>query len=201
MKNLVTLTTVLILTLGALFLWDSPPQRLLKKDQITSQKQKSPPDFYIKSISAHTYNENGELNHTLTADNSFHYKREAKTELEHPKMLITREDGSLWYSEAHQGEAIQNGNIIRLHGKVKLQQFTSSKHYDTYNTQPQNQRPETEITTSQLTLKPKSKVATTKKAVTIRTPDNKVDSVGLHANLSQQQIELLSRVQGEHRVQ
>ncbi len=201
MKNLITLTTVLLLTLGALLLWDSPPQRLLKKDQITSQKQKSPPDFYIKTISAHTFNDNGKLNHTLTAKNSFHYKRAAKTELQKPSMLIVRDDGSLWYSEANQGEAIKNGKTILLNGNVKLQQFTNSDHYNTHQTQSQNNLPTTEITTSQLTLTPKSKVASTKKAVTIRTPDNKVESVGLHANLTQQQIELLSRVRGEHRVE
>lgn len=189
MKNILTLSVVLLLTLGALALWDSPPQRLLEKGQIGTISSQQPPDIYLRNTTAKSYDNSGELNHIVTASNTKHYKEKQLTELNSPALQLKQDDGAQWHASANKGSSKENGETFELNGQVILKQYS------------QDQTLETEITTSALTLQPQLKQAASDEAVIMRTPEHNIKAVGLKANLEDKQVELLSNVQGEHRVE
>ena len=193
-KWLPPLTIGLLASLFVL-LWETPPEQLLPAalfgDTAARDSATQAIATNILIGSEHrSYDDNGELESFLQAKSSRFYQLNLKhrsandyTELEAPEFVIYRERGLPWRVSARLAHSRDNAEQVDLFGDVRLWQATDAP-----------QKPE--LLTSHLVVRPKQQYAETDKPVTIRSPNEITQAIGMKADLEQEKFELLSDVRG-----
>ncbi|HYQ71497.1 MAG TPA: LPS export ABC transporter periplasmic protein LptC, partial [Gammaproteobacteria bacterium] len=116
------------------------------------------------------------------ADTMTHYPDSDQLQLQHPLIDLEQHNGNAWRISATTGETNDSGDFIRLLGEVDIRRSGISGPL--------------QIQTRDLLVKPDQSYATTDSAATITAPGNRIDSVGLEADLNKNTLELHDQVRG-----
>lgn len=190
-RNLLSLLAITVLTILFVVLWDSPPEsfRRLMDDR---DKAASYPQSYLIDVETVQYNTNGEVDYSFKAEKVSYFQPNPKrktgddyTLILAPRIEMFDADNPPWHVTAEHGKSDAQGAQIKLWGNVRV-----------WRTDEKGQI--SELSTTQLVVKPKAQYAETDKPVMISSANGKANAVGMKAYLKQQRIQLLSNVRGVH---
>lgn len=171
---------LLLITLLALWLIfhdnssDSP--------QLASELHRSS-DYAMSDFTMTVMDINGEPSRVIQGDQMTHFPSDDSTEITNPVTEFIETGQDTWVITADHGHTEGKGETILLTGNVIIT--------DKVN-------PAFKMLTEKLTLNTEFNTAYTKEPVKIHTPDGVTDSVGLHADLNDETINLHSRVKGQY---
>ena len=142
------------------------------------------PDLYVVEPHWELFDSNGELEKQLRARRLEKWAHEEATRLLEPRLELRDQRRRHWLASAEQGLAYPDQRPIHLENNVVLQR----------------QQPESDltVTTSRLLVARSGDRVETSAPVVLRTGNWHFNSIGLHADLGQQQVGLLGRVQGTY---
>lgn len=141
-------------------------------------------DLYVENMDLQLVNESGKFQYRVQAERMDHFPYDDHAELVRPVMNVFRDDRATWLIESERGEVTAGFRTVRLLGKVEIRRLESPWA-----------RPLT-IMTSDLLVTPKEKTATTQNSIVIESGRYRLESVGMHADLVNNRLELKSRVRG-----
>lgn len=190
-RNWLSITALVALTLLFITLWESPPEQF-RRDQAKTEKRPHIVTSILHDAKSTSFDAEGNLAYTFKAAETRHFQKNPKkqtakdyTEFTSPYMVLMHDPANPWYVQAKQGKARKNGTVIELWGDVIAWQIDANGE-------------RSELTTTYLRLKPEQQYAETDKPVMIDAAGSKTRAVGMKAFLQQDRIELLSRVRGIH---
>lgn len=149
-------------------------------------RERHDPDAFADDVDLRTLNALGRLEHRLRAKRLEHYPDDDSTTLEEPYLELYRPDEPTWRVRSRQGWVSSGGAEILLEGNVDVQRDGKA-----------GLRP-VHLTTSKLRVFPDRDYAETDAAVTYRTTDLEVRSLGMRAHFDTGQVELPARVRAVH---
>jgi len=175
-----TITIISLLILALLTSW-SVWQHNLNKAKANQQKN---PDSFATNVTFVKMDADGVPEQQLTAPLITHYPNDI-TDLTTPHFTLYMKNSSPWHLSANYGQLQDKGDTLVLKDNVKLEQPAGKDNL-----------PLT-MTTTELTIYPKTKYAHTQQPVTIVQPGRIVHAIGLNADANTKVIDLLSQVRAE----
>lgn len=112
-----------------------------------------------------------------------HYPKGDRTDIHMPEILFMENQKDTWVITSKLARTRGQGELIKLRGNVVITQETSD---------------EIKLETSKLNINTENSTAYTDKAVKIASPHGETNSVGLHATLKDETINLHSKVKGQY---
>ncbi len=131
-------------------------------------------------------NQQGQPYYQLTAESMIHYPEDDHSDLEKPDIIFFRKDEPPWHIAAEKGKVYQQGELVKLLGKVIIKRPPSTAN-----------EPVT-ITTYNLTVRPRDEYAETDESVHMTGNATNLKSIGMKAFLKEGRIRLLNEVKGVH---
>lgn len=168
---------------------------LLIEDYTTLKAQESVdsvsklPDYYGEGLNNRRYTDNGEFEGRLVASHSIHYPSQQLTQFQDPEIHSVAEDGEVWLIKSKEGFHLETLETITFQKDVLITSLAEAS--EDLAMQPR-------ITTSELVVFNKDKLAKTDKPVKVVSIDGQIDAVGMIIRLDQQKIEFLSQVKGRY---
>ena len=144
------------------------------------------PDAFADDFDLRTLNAQGKLKHRLWATRMEHYPDDDSTMLTMPRLELYRPGEPTWHVKSRQGWVSSGGAEVLLEGDVDVQRKGSK-----------TARP-VHLTTTKLRVFPDRDYAETDVAVTYRTTDLEIRSLGMRAHFDSGQVELPARVRAVH---
>ena len=148
-------------------------------------------DAWSEQMNTVLYNADGDIDYTLEAERQIHLFDDT-TELVQPLIQLFQEAGGHWNIVADSGRILpadESGEnpsrTLELQGNVRV-----------YNTDDYGNQ--TQLDTDFLTLDPSTKTATTESAISLTTPSITQNSIGMIADLSDNQITFLEANLGSY---
>ncbi|HLD84247.1 MAG TPA: LPS export ABC transporter periplasmic protein LptC [Coxiellaceae bacterium] len=137
---------------------------------------------YILNAQFTEYNPDGSLKIKMTSDKITHWENTGETLFTKPYLItFTEVNHDPWHIHADEGVSNKAGDQLVLKNNVVIHELKTK------------QQPEVTITTTELTLFPKTSRATTDKAVTLTRPGSVIHGVGFSANLKTGEYQLRSQ--------
>lgn len=146
-------------------------------------RERHDPDAFADDIELRTLNARGKLEHRLQASRMEHYPDDDSTTLDAPYLELYRPGEPTWRVRSSQGRVSSGGAEVLLEGDVDVQRAGNKAGL----------RP-VHLTTSKLRVFPDRDYAETDVAITYRTTDLVVRSLGMRAHFDTGQVELPARV-------
>jgi len=191
MRRLTTLLIVVVLVLAAVLLTDRPN---IEPDSEQTLNKTTPGAIVTRAVTRQ-YDATGKLQYRLEverAEQFYRFNRQDRplaqnrgyTDLTQPKLTLYSDvEDSDWHFRANFGRTENDGNLIRLWGNVVANR-------------PLAGGGEYRLKTSELVVKPAQQLASTKRAVNIRSPEGTTQAVGMIINLPAETVTLESQVNG-----
>ena len=177
----ITLLSIVILALASLAHW----QGNQVDDAISQQHQSNDEaDFFMINAVTTQFNAEGEIDHSLKADEIKHFPIGDFTNAKSPDISFFHADGTAWDISAKQGRMTEKNNIINLWNNVELNR----------NTPPNKLN----LKTSKLTLIASKNLAHTDQDVVIINNSTHINATGMKAYLEESRIKFLSNVRVTH---
>lgn len=151
--------------------------------KLDAQTLAQTPDYIIKNIEVHQFNEQGKLVNFLSSPEMTSIPENNTHWLKKPYIVLYQEGQAAWKISSTNAKSINHGEKITFIKQVVIHQDKSDKNED--NT----------FKTEELTYIPKKKYATTDQAILFEQPGSVVHSVGMRANLDTKHVQLLHRTQ------
>lgn len=162
------------------------PRDLALSDAPPQAKQ-ALPETYIVGMVDRSFDANGQLSHTLKAEQVTYYARSQGTDgtLQKPRVLFFNEKGTPWNLEADTGHIYSDNNTVTLNDNVVA--YSHSEDHGQLT-----------LLTESLSIDTDKQYAHTDKPVTMRSARSNTQAVGLKADLQEGRLELLSEVRGRY---
>lgn len=182
-KKIAFLTIVLLvaISIGSIFALISAQK--ISTPQISSQNQ---PDYYMLDAKYTDYDQNGDIHSQISTSKITHFVTEDSYLFDNPIMIIFNQEQKPWSITSNKGKSEHGKEKVFLWDNVVIHQDAGPKNAPTT------------ITTSELTIFPKTKTATTDKAVNITQGGSSITAVGANADFKTGVVNLLSQVQGKY---
>jgi LPS export ABC transporter protein LptC len=146
-------------------------------------------DGYSEGINTVLYNKQGQINYSLQASNQTHFLNDI-TELDNPLIRLYQDGDARWNIVANSGKISASstqpgtaGHSIELAGNVEIHSL------DQFGNR-------TVVSTELITIDPTLKTLETEEPVVVVTNDLEQTSIGMYADLNQDEIVLKSNVRG-----
>jgi len=140
-------------------------------------------DFGMTDFKLTVMDINGKPSRIITGDTLYHYPENDRTEIFNPNTLFIAQENNDWIIESDHAETQGEGENILLTGNVII---------------TNKDQPEIQLLTEVLNLDTVHNTAYTDQPVTMKSPHGDTHSVGFHAALQEETINLHSRVRGQY---
>ena len=140
------------------------------------------PGYFLSGTTSTQYNDDGELEFTLTTREIRHNPTDDSAKLKTPHFEMFRQSARSWIGDAQLGRISGDGETLDLEQQVVIRSDDG----------------DTVLKTPQLTLFPDKKLAKTDKPVTLQNPNGFTRSIGLTADLNHKRIDLLHQVRSQY---
>jgi len=140
-------------------------------------------DFGMTDFKMTVMDINGKPSRVITGETLYHYPENDRTEIFTPNTLFISPENNDWIIESDHAETQGEGENILLTGNVII---------------TNKDRPEIQLLTEVLNLDTVNNTAYTDQPVTMKSPHGNTHSVGFHAALQEETINLHSRVRGQY---
>lgn len=181
-SNIPRLAKILLPLLAIVSLWlgfnHSSTPELSQENEVIKTSDYAMTDFTLTVMDLE-----GNPSRIITGSEMAHYPKDDSTEIINPVAQFLEQEKDTWIVSSNKATTVDKGQDIVLTGNVIA-------------TQADN--PDIELRTELLNLDTVHNTAYTNLPVTMKSPHGETDSVGLHASLDQQTINLHSRVKGHY---
>ncbi|RKZ87664.1 MAG: LPS export ABC transporter periplasmic protein LptC [Gammaproteobacteria bacterium] len=180
-SNIPQLAKILLLILAIITIW------LMSSDDTeknTGQLEISrTSDFSMTDFTMTLMDDLGKPTRIISGKEIAHYPEDDTTEITSPIAKFTDKETEVWVISSNKGTTQGEGEDLFLTGNVIINR---------------EDRDDIELLTEALHINTKQNTAYTDLAVTIKSPYGETNSVGLHADLADETINLHSRVKGQY---
>lgn len=180
MNKRLLLFTCILLVVAGLTSWITV--KIAKKSINHPSNTPHRPDAYMYDIEYKQIAKNGQLKTKLHSPYLEHYPWHDSSKFIAPKITIYRSNQQPWIITANHGTSDHGADIINLVGDVRMHQAAGAHNQ------------ELTITTSQITINLKQKLAHTNQPLKLTRPGLLVTATGATANLATKQLRLLHNV-------
>ncbi|QKT02910.1 LPS export ABC transporter periplasmic protein LptC [Ectothiorhodospiraceae bacterium 2226] len=142
------------------------------------------PAYTVENFSAVSLDASGRADYRLEAEHMAHYRAQNALDLTQPSVLVYREHGAPWHLRAERGWVLEDEDRVYLHGRVTLHRAAF------------DQEPAVDLETHEVVLQPRARLAATDEALDMRRGEERVQAVGMRADLESGRLELLHEVRG-----
>jgi lipopolysaccharide export system protein LptC len=142
------------------------------------------PDAFAYNLQVNVMDDNGQPQYIFSSPYLVHYAVGDRVILQKPVMTMYNGAQPPWLLHADHGEAFNGNDMVKLWGNVNMSQAVGTAN------------PSTLIKTTEITVYPKQRIATTKQYISAVQPNVQMNSVGMKLDLAQKTLDLLSQVQG-----
>jgi lipopolysaccharide export system protein LptC len=142
------------------------------------------PDAFAYNLQVNVMDDNGQPQYVFSSPYLVHYSVGNRIILQKPVMTMYEGAQPPWILHANQGEAFNGNNLVKLWGNVNMSQVAGTTN------------PSSLIKTTEITVYPKQRVATTNQYISAVQPNAQMNSVGMKLDLGQKTVDLLSQVHG-----
>lgn len=154
----------------------------------------SEPDYYTVNSTFRSFNDEGIISHSISAQRLLHYPDSQETALTSPEIITFNASGSpLWQAKAQSGLVEGDGSHFQLNQNVIVWQSASDSDS---KQMPLNSATTIKLNTEQLTIDLDKDQASTDAPVTLTTAEGVTNAVGFFADMKQRLIQLKSQVRG-----
>ena len=140
------------------------------------------PDFFLIDTTTRQYDEQGLLSHTMQSDSVYHRPEDNTALIRQPFFTLYEQGQATWTIKANSGIVHSDGNRIDLEQRVVI------ASHDEKNT----------MKTPAMTVLTDDQLALTDKPVTLLGANGFTRSIGLKADLKNQEVHLLKQVRGQY---
>ncbi|MGH8449349.1 LPS export ABC transporter periplasmic protein LptC [Pseudomonas poae] len=173
--------------IAAIFLavgyWNISPERFLDKPVV--QVDEGVIDYYATNAYSVQFLPDGKVQYEMTADKVEHLKASEVTLLTNPDMNLYRGTEFPWHVTSLRGEVNPDGTQVELIDSVRVARTDEQKR-------------DTIITSSRMTVFPQQQYAQTEQDVRIDGAGGVSTGKGMKAYLKESRIHLLSNVRGQY---
>ena len=148
-------------------------------------------EAYSEGINSILYNENGSISYTLRADNQIHY-RDGDTRIENPLIRLFQDEIPRWNIIANEGLVLPT--LAGTSSEQKEEKLTLSGNVEILGLDKFGNR--TFISTELLEIDPNNETLKTDRVVNYESNNIHHSSVGMFANLNEDEIRFESNVRG-----
>jgi lipopolysaccharide export system protein LptC len=148
------------------------------------------PQSFMEDIRLRAMNEQGFPRFELQAASMVRYADDKRTDVEQPFLTVFRPNGEVWTAQAESGTAVNDDELVTLHGAVVVRHPTDPGRPEGAAT--------LEIRTRELVVRPREEFAQTDQLTTLVRPEGRVEAVGMKAYFPQERVQLLSQVRGTY---
>lgn len=153
----------------------------------------SEPDYYAVNSQYRSYSENGKLHRSIQAERLLHFPDSSQTHLEQPRFITYNKQGQPhWHAQGRQAFIEGDGDHFQLNQNVIVWQSDSGQ------TSGSVENARLTLRTDLLNIDLLQDIAYTQSPVTLKTPQGKLEAVGLKADLQTSQVQLLDNVRGSY---
>lgn len=179
-----TRASVVFVALVALALLSNWVADILTPQQAISRPERHTPDFFLTSVQIRAMDENGALQHRMSAARIVHYSDDDSSELLEPRFYAIGDQGPLWEVRSDQGHSDADGKVVMLRGAVTMTQLGAANGV---------------LHTRDLLLRPRENYVETAAQVTFQDGTSHIEATGLRGNLGEGgSLQLLAKVRGVH---
>lgn len=181
------LTAVLVTGLSAgLALWVADPFRPGAPPPAPPPTTSEPTvDYAMEAFELTSMGVQGAPRYRIQAEQLLHFQQDGRATLLQPRVVFLQNE-PVWRVRADRGQASADGQVIELHGAVRILRAGD-----------QRQGP-VEIALEQLHLRPDEQYAESNGAVQIRQAGSLIESQGIRVYLGADRVQLVSKVQGHY---
>ena len=151
-----------------------------------ANKTDNNPDSIAENVTIINMDLEGNPASHFSATKMVHYPHKNTTLASQPNLVVFIKNEQPWHISAKQGEAVDGNTMIRLWDNVKFVQPASQDN------------PESTVLTEKFTFWPQKKIGETDKPITLLQAGTKVTAIGLIANTTTGQVDLLKDVRGSY---
>lgn len=144
------------------------------------------PNAFATQVTLTRFNPKGTVASRLTVNDITYFRDQARSHFTHPHITLYRGTQPPWTITAHYGRSEQQFDQITFWDHVELQQTAGTHNARTF------------ITTQALTYRPKQHDVHTADHITLKQPKTIITATGLHADLNNSHITLLSHAKGRY---
>lgn len=152
-----------------------------KKIESSMASKNSAINTFIRHAIFTEYNKQGMIKTRIEAKKVTHYQEQNTIFFDEPKIISYGNNRNAWHIRADQAVSDSTGKKIVLSGHVIAHELATAKN------------PDTVVTTTQLTLFPKTSEATTDQPVILKRPGIIMSATGFSANLKTGEYQLHSQ--------
>lgn len=145
------------------------------------------PDFFMSNAVYTDFDQSGEIHSQISTTKITHFPTDDAYFFDKPNMLIFNPNEQPWNITANKGKSQHGKEKVLLWDNVTVHQPAGPKNAETI------------ITTSELTISPKNKTASTDKPVTITQGGSTMSATGAVADFKAGTVGLLSKVKGKYK--
>lgn len=179
----VTLSTIMM------YLLNSATQENTAGSNSSDRQSNQDYDFFMTHVDSTHFDLDGQRSYRIQARRLTHYPDPDFTTIETPTFVIYQNENSPWIISAENGRIENDAELMLV--KVELSNNVVIRGID-----PDGH--ELNIYTEFLTVYPETKNLSTDREVLLESPGSEFTSIGLTADLSLNQIKLLSNVRGHY---
>jgi lipopolysaccharide export system protein LptC len=153
---------------------------------VTAALQATRSDYYMEGVVSRHFDLNGQLSHVLIAPRIDHFQDQKRSLMQQPRIQLARPDGVPWEVSAELADAEHSSEKLTLRQQVSLSRSAVA------GVAPLR------METDMLIVDMQARTADTSSTVHFSGANGKVSATGLRANLTTEQLELLSNVKGHY---
>ena len=180
-SNIPQLVKIVLLVLAIITLWLLSGDDTDKNTRQIETRRTS--DLAMTDFTLTLMDESGKPARIISGKEMAHYPEDDTTEIIFPVATVTNNETDIWIISSNKATTQGKGEDIFLTGNVII---------------TREDRDDVDLLTEALHINTKQNTAYTDLAVTIKSPYGETNSVGLHADLADETINLHSRVRGHY---
>lgn len=186
MRILGRLGILVLVVAAASAMWWLETLREAPEEQPAPPEARHEPDYYMNDFRLRAYEGAGAPRYVLHGERLTHYADDGSAEVTEPRLrYATAEAGAPWHVRGRRGILRPGGDVVDLERDVVLHR------------EP-DQRPPITLRTTRMTVFTDAGRAETDRPVTVVSPGQRVDAIGMTAYFGPELIELHQDVRGRY---
>ena len=146
------------------------------------------PDYFLENFTATSMDKNGRLAYKVIAIYLEHYPDDNSMQLKQPVFSFYENDIKSWTASANQALIFQETQKIYLTGNVIMDQFPNKNE----------KALPIKLTSEELFVDVKKKIARTKSKIRFSQGKNRIEGIGMRADMNKNKIEFLSKTRSHY---
>lgn len=181
---LTALLFIILLAIASTWVFESIKNSPILNDEVLRHD----PDYFLENFTATTTNVEGKLAYKVSGTYLEHYPDDNSLKLIQAVFSFYENERINWTVRANEAVIFQDSQKVYLSGNVVMDQFPDQK---------ENKRP-LQLTTEQLFIDMKKEIASTKSKIKFTQAANRIQGIGMNADMKKNKIEFMSQVRSRY---